>query len=201
MPNPAALIRAERLGFSYPGLMLLHDLSFDIQPGLTLVRGGDGRGKSTLLRLLAGVMQPTQGSLNRLAGSVYWVQPANPDDDALTGLQWLQARRAEFPSWDVRAEAALLEPFGLVEHIGKPLYMLSTGSRRKVWLVAARACQAQVTLLDMPYSALDGPSRRQVSAILAEAAGDRVRAWIVADYDLPEALAGVALAATIDLGE
>ena len=201
MHKPIVLIRAERLGFSYPGHALLHDLSFAISPGLTLVRGGDGRGKSTLLRLLAGVQPPVEGAVHRIAGTLFWVSPTNPDDDPLTGRQWLAARRADYSAWDGQAEALLIDRFGLTEHIGKPLYMLSTGSRRKVWLVAAAACQAQVTLLDMPYAALDGPSGRVLSDILAGAAASADRAWVVADYDLPAGLAGRTLAATIELGD
>ena len=200
-PNQTVLIRAECLGFAYPGLTLLADLSFDISPGLTLVRGGDGRGKSTLLRLLAGVLPPTAGIVQRRAQTLFWVNPTNPDDDALTGRQWLAARRADFPGWNAQTEATLIEQFGLNEHIGKPLYMLSTGSRRKVWLVAASACGAQVTLLDMPFAALDGPSGRRLADILADAAASAERAWVVADYELPASLAGLALRTTIDLGD
>ena len=199
--KPAALIRVAGLGCSYPGVALLHDLSFDIAAGLTLVRGGDGRGKSTLLRLLAGEQRPDAGTVEQLAATLFWDSPARPEEDALTGLQWLQARRGHFAAWDAQAQDALIEGFGLAEHIAKPLYMLSTGSRRKVWLVAASACQAQVTLLDMPYAALDGPSARLLSEVLTDAAGNPDRAWVVADYGLPASLAGLALSATIDLGD
>lgn len=201
MPTQTVLIRAEGLGFAYPGLTLLADLSFDISPGLTLVRGGDGRGKSTLLRLLAGVQPPTSGIVQRRAQTLFWVSPANPDDDPLTGRQWLAALRADFPAWNAQTEAELVEQFDLGEHIGKPLYMLSTGSRRKVWLVAASACEAQVTLLDMPFAALDGPSGRRLADILADAAARADRAWVVADYDLPASLAGLAQGRTIELGD
>lgn len=200
MPTQTVLIRAERLGFAYPGLTLLADLSFDISPGLTLVRGGDGRGKSTLLRLLAGVQPPTAGIVQRQAQTLFWVSPANPDDDPLTGRQWLAARRADFPAWNAQTEAMLVEQFDLSEHIGKPLYMLSTGSRRKAGLVAAAASCAPLTLVDMPYAALDAPSSRRVTRLLADASAHATRAWVIADHERPAALVGLRLA-VVDLGD
>jgi ABC-type transport system involved in cytochrome c biogenesis ATPase subunit len=197
----SVLIRAERLGFSYPGLRLLEALSFDIRPGLTLVRGGDGRGKSTLLRLLAGVQVPMEGAVHRPAASLFWDSAADAADDGKSGLQWLAERRARYAAWDDALQSGLIDAFGLAEHIGKPLYMLSTGSRRKVGLVAAAACRAQVTLLDTPYAALDAGSGRVLSDILADAADLTDRAWIVADHEQPPGLAGITLSQTIDLGD
>jgi ABC-type Mn2+/Zn2+ transport system ATPase subunit len=76
--------------------------------------------------------------------------------------------------------------------------MLSTGTKRKVWLAAAFASGAAVTLLDEPFAALDKTSIGLVIALLQEAAQHPTRAWVVADYAPPQ---GVALALTIDLGD
>jgi ABC-type transport system involved in cytochrome c biogenesis ATPase subunit len=195
------LIRAESLAFAYPGASLFRDLSFVITPGLTLVRGGDGRGKSTLLRLMAGVQQPQAGTLLRHAETLFWGDPTHPDEGHVAGLRWLSVRRERFPAWNRDLEAFLVDELGLLEHIDKPLYMLSTGSRRKVGLVAAFSSGAHVSLLDVPFAALDGSSSRVLAELLAEAAGHDRRAWVVADFELPASLAGVALSATIDLGD
>jgi ABC-type sulfate/molybdate transport systems ATPase subunit len=63
--------------------------------------------------------------------------------------------------------------------------MLSTGSKRKVWLAGALAAHATVTLLDEPEAALDVPSRRALRAELARCnqGGDGV--WLVASYSCP----------------
>ena len=93
-----------------------------------------------------------------------------------------------------------LDAFALRPHIDKPLYMLSTGSRRKVGLVGAAASGAALTLLDTPFAALDGPSRNVLAELLEDAAsGDR--AWLVADFERPGPLRHVALAGVIDLGD
>jgi energy-coupling factor transporter ATP-binding protein EcfA2 len=74
--------------------------------------------------------------------------------------------------------------------------MLSTGSKRKVWLAAALASGAAVTLLDEPFAALDQASINFVLELLADATEHPTRAWVMADYTAPE---GVPLAAIIDL--
>jgi energy-coupling factor transporter ATP-binding protein EcfA2 len=74
--------------------------------------------------------------------------------------------------------------------------MLSTGTRRKIFLAAAFASGAAVTLLDEPFAALDKASINMMLELLQEAASHRSRAWVVADYVAPH---GVALAASIAL--
>ena len=92
----------------------------------------------------------------------------------------------------------LMQALDLTLHLEKPLYMLSTGSKRKVWLAAALASGAALTLLDEPFAALDRSSIRSVLDLLREAASHRQRAWVVADYEAPP---GVPLAQHIDLGD
>lgn len=195
------LLQAHDLGFAHPGHTLFAGLSFAIGPGLTLLRGGDGRGKTTLLRLIAREIAPKAGRIECDAAPVFFETPADPAHDDVVVRDWLAARQQRFSGWRADLAAGLIEDFGLAEHLAKPMYMLSTGSRRKVWLVAASACEAQVTLLDMPFAALDGPSGRRLADILADAAARADRAWVVADYDLPASLAGLAQGRTIELGD
>lgn len=199
--EPGALLRAQGLGFRHPGADVLADLSFTVGPGLGWIRGGDGRGKTTLLRLLAGALAPTAGVLQRDAEAVWFEDAADAAADASVAQDWLDARRARRAGWDRALERRLVDEFGLVRHIGKPLSMLSTGSRRKVGLVGAAASGARLTLVDAPFAALDAPSVRTLTALLVQAAADPRRAWLVADHELPATLAGLPLAAWIDLGD
>jgi ABC-type multidrug transport system ATPase subunit len=73
-------------------------------------------------------------------------------------------------------------------HQHKSLYMLSTGSRRKVMLLAALASDATVTLLDQPFVSLDQNSIKTIKAFLRDASESANRAWIVADYEAPDDL-------------
>ncbi len=194
------LLTAEGLGFAHAAGPVFAGLAFSIRPGLSLVRGGEGRGKTTLLRLMSGVVAPTEGRIARRVDSVWFEDLADPAHDAQVAQDWLAARRTRFPAWRDELAAALVDALGLAPHIAKPLYMLSTGSRRKVGLAGAAASGAALTLVDMPFAALDGNSRCVVCELLADAA-DGKRAWVVADHELAPCLADVALAATIDLGD
>ncbi len=201
------LLQAQSLTFGWPGQPLLRDLSGDITPGLTAVRGDEGCGKTTLLRLLAGEWTPQAGRL-RLAGldttpddpawaqQVCWFDPRSTAHDDVVVRELLARQAAPHPAHAPDLLDELIDAFTLTQHLHKPLYMLSTGSQRKVWLSLSFAAQAPVTLLDQPFAALDGPSIRCVRELLQEAAGHTTRAWVVADHEAPP---GLRLAAEIAL--
>jgi ABC-type multidrug transport system ATPase subunit len=207
--SSAVVLQVDGLCFAYPQRKLFSGWSARIPPGVTLVRGGDGVGKTTLLRLLAGVLPAQGGALcvhgTWLAGQpslyrqqVFWVDPRTDAHDPLTPADWFRSLPALYPSFDEARLYALVDGFGLSPHIDKPLYMLSTGSRRKVWLAAGFASGAALTLLDEPFAALDKASAGFVLELLDEAARHPSRAWLVAHY---EPLGDVPLAALIDLGD
>jgi energy-coupling factor transporter ATP-binding protein EcfA2 len=82
--------------------------------------------------------------------------------------------------------------------LDKNIFMLSTGSKRKLYLAAAFASGAALTLLDTPFAALDKVSIRFALTLLAEAAQDNTRLWVLADYAQPD---GMTLPTLIDLGD
>jgi ABC-type multidrug transport system ATPase subunit len=207
----ASILQADGLSFAFPDAPnnpLFTQLSFDVPPGVTLLRGDEGSGKTTLLQLLAGARLPTAGQLriqgvclaeNRLAYQqrVAWLDPR---DSALNEntAEHIFSTLAQHPSgFSLEVLQAHIAGLSLAPHLHKALYMLSTGTRRKVLLAAALAAQAPVTLLDQPFMALDRPSIDYLLALLSEAARLPGRAWVVADYEAP---AGVALASVITLG-
>ena len=207
--SSTVVLQVDGLCFAYPQRRLFSGWSARIPPGVTLVRGGDGVGKTTLLRLLAGVLPAQGGALcvhgASLAGQpsiyrqqVFWVDPRTDAHDPLTPADWFRSLPALYPSFDETRLHALVDGFGLRPHIDKPIYMLSTGSRRKVWLAAGFASGAALTLLDEPFAALDKASAGFVLELLDEAARHPSRAWLVAHYEPP---GDVPLAALIDLGD
>lgn len=205
MPAPIALLQAQRLAFAHPGQAapLFAELSFVLAPGLSLIRGGDGRGKSSLLRLIAGELSPDTGRMQRQDGILCcFERPADPAHDDCVARAWLAQRQQRFASsWQPEQAEALIADFGLRPHLDKPLYMLSTGSRRKLGLVAAAASGAALTLIDTPFAALDAGSCRVLARLLSAAAASPSRAWVIADYELPASLADVPLAARVELGD
>ena len=205
-----AVLQVEGLCFAYPQRPLFNGFSARVPGGVCLVLGGDGSGKTTLLRLLAGELAAQAGMLqiNGVAladqpgayrDQVFWVDARSVAHDQITALQYFALQRLRYPGFLPAGSvgmADLVAGLSLAEHLEKPLYMLSTGSKRKVWLAAAFAAGAAVTLLDDPFAALDKPSMAFVSRWLAGVATDPGRSWIVANYEL---LAGVPLAKLIEL--
>ena len=162
----------------------------DIPAGLSALIGGEGRGKTTLLRQLCG---DTPGHVP----GAFQLDLRMPHDDAHTAEQVWQRLRPLYPDWDTGLQDALTQALGLHEHRSKALYMLSTGSRRKVGLVATLASGATLTGLDQPYMALDMGSVAVLQDFLRDAAEHPSRAWLIADY---EADAALPWASIIDLG-
>jgi ABC-type multidrug transport system ATPase subunit len=207
-------VQAIDLHFAHPGTperALFTALSAQLLPGVTLVSGGDGRGKTTLLRLLAGELQPTAGRVQYLgtafensarASSVFWADPRSDTLDAHAVSDYLSEQRRKFSGhaagFSDSVLADMVQGLGLGEHLHKPFFMLSTGSRRKVLLAAALASGAALTLLDEPFAALDAPSIRCVLGALRQAAAHPARMCVIADYAAPD---GVPLSGVIDLGD
>lgn len=202
------VLQATALHWGWGGTTLVQLDTLNLPPGVTWIGGGEGRGKTTLLRLIAGDLVAPGASLV-LSGlyapgtesyrqHVFWMDPRTDAFDPVSAVQFFASTAARYPTWDVELLAHLVEALGLLPHQDKPLYMLSTGSKRKVWLAAALASGATLTLLDSPFAALDKVSIGHLLEFLNDAAQHPKRAWVVADYQPPS---GVPLAHTIDLGD
>ena len=176
-------------------------MNLDLTPGLHLVLGGEGRGKTTLLRLLAGLLQPVAGSLERCVASQAWPDPLDSAMDGRPAADWLAGEQARHAGWDAATALRLQEAWALEAHLGKQMHMLSAGSRRKLGLVAAAASGAELVLLDAPFAALDAGSRRVLLEVLEDAARQREQIWVLADYAAPERLDASLCASHIQLGD
>ena len=176
----------------------IHNLSFKWPAGVSWICGDEGTGKTTLLRLLAGDVQPTSGQVVRPEGHVFWVDLQDAAHDTTTVQACWDALRARWPNWNDELLQDLAQELDMQQHVDKRLNMLSAGSRRKVMVIAALASGATVTLLDQPFAALDFASIRIIKEFLQEAAEHPSRAWIVADYTAP---ADVPLASILNLDE
>ena len=204
-----AILQASSLNFSYPDKPLVIDFTADFSPGITLIRGGDGSGKSTLLRLLAGSLPAHSGQLlvkgidlqlqpHAYKANVFWVDPREDAFDQITALAFFQLQRSTYPNFADAVLADMTSGLGLHEHLHKQLFMLSTGSKRKVFLAAAFAASTAVTLLDEPFAALDAASTGFLIQQLKSEQSSRNRSWVLADYSAPE---GVHLAQVNNLGD
>lgn len=204
------LYQASALRGTAPDGRVLFSLStLTLYPGVTLVQGDEGSGKTTLLRLLAGLAPAQVGSAQLLGtdlhthatayqAQVAWLEPTSTAYDNVVVAELLAAQQARFAAWDSEACTDLCDALELTPHLHKPLYMLSAGSRRKVWNIAALASGAALTLLDMPFAALDGRAMRTLREVLQDCAEHPHRAFVVADYEAP---ANVPLQQVVDFGD
>ena len=203
------MLQISKLSLAYPDCVVVRDFSTQAANGLVLVRGGGGRGKTSLARLLAGELAADAGQL-QLGGvwlheqpeayrqQVFWADPGTAAHDALTCRDYLAAVQRYYPAFDEARLNLAIEGLSLAPHLDKNIFMLSTGSRRKLYLAAAFASRAALTLLDTPFAALDKVSIRFALTLLAEAAQDTTRMWVLADYAQPE---GMTLPVLIELGD
>jgi ABC-type transport system involved in cytochrome c biogenesis ATPase subunit len=198
-----------KLSLAYPGCVVVRDFSTQAANGLVLVQGGGGRGKTSLVRLLAGELAADAGQLQlgsvwlheqpaAYRQQVFWADPGTAAHDALTAKEYLRQVQHHYPTFDEARLNWAIEGLSLAPHLDKNIFMLSTGSKRKLYLAAAYASGAALTLLDTPFAALDKVSIRFAFRLLAEATQDSTRLWVLADYEQPE---GMTLPVLIDLGD
>lgn len=191
-PTPLApILDVKDLCFAHPGQpALAAGWSASIGAGVTLLYGDTGSGKSTVLRLIAGRL-PGEGRLTlsgaRLDGepeayqrNVFFCDPTTDAFDEVTAVKCTASLNAGDARFSEARWRTFIEGFSLTPHLDKPMYMLSTGSKRKVWLAAALASGRALTLLDEPTGGLDAASIRFLWRALADLAERPDRAIVVA---------------------
>jgi ABC-type Mn2+/Zn2+ transport system ATPase subunit len=183
------------LAAGYGRTLAIEDVSFEIHAGQRVgLLGPNGGGKTTLLRALLGELQPLRGSIEVRGRAATVPQtersrldfPVSALDVALMGalprLPWWRR-----PGNDDREAAhAALERVGVADLARDTFGDLSGGQRQRV-LIARRLVQdAQLLLLDEPFSGLDVPAARALEALISELA-DEGRGIVIATHDLPQA--------------
>jgi heme exporter protein A len=158
--NDLACERGERL--------LFKNLGFELAEGeALLVRGGNGHGKTSLLRILCGLSQPAAGEV-RWRGQpiasehelycreMAYVGHVNGIKDDLTPLENLRLAAAlDGRDLDLPVAVAALEQVGLSRCMDFPARVLSFGQRRRVALAGLMTAGALLWILDEPLTGLD----------------------------------------------
>ena len=179
-PDGSLAVSCEDLTFSYPGSerSALSKVSFDLSPGEYVgVVGPNGGGKSTLVRLLNGLLRPDEGRI-RVSGhdpatepfevrkhlGVLFQNPENGlvapfvEDDVAFGLENLGVPREEMRE---RVELAI-RTVGLTGYERREPHTLSGGEKQRVALAGLLAVEPEILVLDEPTSMLDAAGRREV---------------------------------------
>ena len=207
--NRPVILQIRQLTFGYAGHPLFNAWSGALPAGITIVRGGDGRGKSSMLKLFAGELSAPSGELEILQTSlqqqadkyrsqVFLSAPESHAYDQMSIREYLASLRSAYPTFDEMLLPGLIDGLSLTTHMDKQLFMLSTGSKRKVWLCGAFAAGATLNLLDDPFAGLDKRSIEFVTRQLKRVAEKQDQAWVLALYVLPE---DIPFASVIDLGD
>jgi iron complex transport system ATP-binding protein len=173
-------IQAEALALShvsagYGSTTILHDVSVELHAGEILaIVGPNGAGKSTLLKSAAGLLEPSDGSIEllrrplvsyprrELARIIATVPQENQVAFRFTVLEVvLMGRAPHLGSFhletanDLAAAEAAMKRFELIELASRPINELSGGERKRAFIARAVAQQARVMLLDEPTAFLD----------------------------------------------
>jgi ABC-2 type transport system ATP-binding protein len=172
-------LRMEGLTKRFSTTLAVDDLSLTVPPGEVFgFLGPNGAGKSTTIRMLLGLLRPTQGGAWIFGDPITDVERAHrrlayvPADvalwPALTGQECLDLLAAVGPGTDPAYRDELVQRFGLEPDRRARTY--STGNRQKVALIAAFSTRAPLLVLDEPTSGLDPLMEREFRRCIGEAA-------------------------------
>ncbi len=177
-------IQALQIGYTYPdGRRALSDVTISLVPGEAVgIIGPNGAGKTTLFMVLAGLFQPTEGSLKFFGAEPDWknakglrrkiglvfqftdeqlFSPTVFDDVAFGPLNF------GLPRTDVRDRVGrALEAVGLLGYEERSPHHLSCGEKRRVALATVLSYDPEILILDEPTSDLDPRGRRELVKLL-----------------------------------
>jgi ABC-type multidrug transport system ATPase subunit len=190
---PAPALRADGLTKAYDDLVALHPLTIEVPVGQSVALiGHNGSGKSTFLRMVAGLLDPTGGEIEIAGFELSDVEARAttsylPDDPVLYDDLSLR-EHAEYISrlhggdgWDDYAES-LCERLGLGDRIDDLPARFSRGLRQKSSIVLALVRPFSLLLVDEPFVGLDLPGKEVLLELLDEVHADGA-ATLVATHD------------------
>jgi tungstate transport system ATP-binding protein len=200
-PDSILPLQAEGLGYSAGGVAILAGVTLRLEHGPpSVIIGPNGAGKSVLLRLLHGLLRPTEGTLR-------WAGAALPHRQAMVFQRPVLLRRsvlanAVYPlrllglpaaQRSTRALAAL-ELVGLSALAARPARKLSGGEQQRLALARVAALGPELLFLDEPCASLDPAATRAVEEIVTGLAA-RGTKIVMTTHDLGQArrLAGEVL--------
>ncbi len=154
-----------KISFSYPGKPLFRDFSLTVGPGERVaLMGPSGRGKTTLLRLMAGLERPEAGEVTGIPAE--GVSMVFQENRLVPGMTLLENMALAAPGKGRGELLALLAGLGLGEEGDSLPGTVSGGMARRAAIARAAALGSSLVLLDEPFAGLDEENRERAAAFL-----------------------------------
>lgn len=158
-------IHTSQLARTFGTKTVLNGVDLDLGPGIHGLLGRNGVGKSTLLRIIAGQLKPTSGTVE-VFGERPFDNGSVMDRTCLTGVDtaypgsWsgadvIKGARLRYRPWDQQLADALTADFAMDQALETRYEKLSRGQRAMVAIVIGLAAGTDLLLLDEPYVGLD----------------------------------------------
>ncbi len=180
--------------------LLFRNLSFSVHPGELLhVRGQNGRGKTSLLRILCGLSLPAAGEVRWAGQAITELGEDYHDDLSYVGhLNGVQGELTAYENLDFLCRlgagpadkdrlAESLTRLGLGRVARLPAKLLSQGQKRRLALARLLVLPRKLWILDEPFTALDTHSTGVLAGLLQDHAADGGMAVLTSHQDLPVA--------------
>lgn len=174
----------ENIGISFGETRVLSGLSYTFRAGsVTCIEGPSGRGKTTLLNLIAGLCRPDEGSISGVPEKVAFVfQEDRLCEDFTAGANIRLVCGGSASSGKI---AAMLSELGLPGTEKKTVRDFSGGMKRRVAIARALLYEGDLILLDEPFKGLDDEMKKKtMDAVLSHCAG---KTLICVTHDASEA--------------
>jgi ABC-2 type transport system ATP-binding protein len=190
------VIETHGLTRRFRSLEAVHELDLTLGGGKVFAfLGRNGAGKTTTIKLLAGLLRPTDGESRVLGTLSTQLAPADWQRigyvsenqelyEWMTGRELLAFTRALYPTWDGDFETQLIRK--LVVPVDRKISQCSRGEKMKLALLLALAFRPKLLILDEPFSGLDPLSRDELLAGVLEVTGQEAWSVFFSTHDVDE---------------